>query len=354
MWYNYLKLAIRNLQRNKSFVAINILGLSIGIATCLLILLYVQHEWSYDRFNEKADRIVRVVFKGNVQGEKLNEAHVMPPTAGALKADFPEVQEATRLRDQGYPRLIVGDKVFKDSRLAFVDPNFFQVFTLPFLRGDALTALSEPNTVVISETLAARYFGNDDPIGKTVRGKDWDETFKITGVMADVPQTAHFHCDLLASMTGFSDARSDSWMTSEYYTYLVLPEGYDYRQLQAKLPQTVEKYLGPQMQKSMGLSFADFRSKGNDLGLFLQPLTDIHLHSDFAYDLTPSGDIRYVYIFSAIAVFMLLIACINFMNLSTAGASRRGREVGIRKVLGSGKMELIRQFMMEADRKSVV
>jgi putative ABC transport system permease protein len=345
---NYFKIAFRNLWRNKGFSAINIFGLALGIATCLVIVLYVQNELSYDRYNKKADRTVRVIFKGIFQGEKLNESNVMPPTAMTIKKDFPEVQEATRLRDQGFPNIQYKDKKLKEQHFAFVDSNFFQVFTLPFLQGNAKTALLEPNTLIISKTLAQKYFGNEDPMGKVLNFKDQKTNFKITGVIDDVPENSHFHFDLFASMSGFPESREPSWMTSNFFTYLVLQQGYDYKKLEVKFPPFVEKYIGPQLQQAMGVSYADFRKKGNDLGFYLQPLTAIHLHSDFAYDLAPAGDIQYVYIFSAVAVFMLLIACINFMNLSTASASRRAREVGIRKVLGSMKWELVRQFLFES------
>ena len=345
---NYFKIAIRNLWRHKNFSAINIFGLAIGIATCLIIMLFVQNELSYDRFNKKADQIVRVVLRGAVQGEKLNEAHVMPPTAQILKRDYPEVLEATRVRSYGSPRVVYGDKSFKEDAFAFVDSNFFQVFTLPLTKGDANTALIEPNTVVITQAVANKYFGKDNPIGKVLTFKDQNTTCKVTGVIDKVPVNSHFHFDIFASMSSLRESRESSWMISEFYTYLVLPEGYNYKKLEAKLPQVVEKYMSPQMMKAMGLSVDDFRKKGNDIGLFLQPLTDIHLHSDFAYDLSPAGDIRYVYIFGAIALFMLIIACINFMNLSTAGAFKRAKEVGIRKVMGSMKFQLVRQFLLES------
>ena len=348
MFRNYFKIATRNLWRNKAFSAINIFGLSIGLATCLVIMLYVQSELGYDRYNATADRIVRVVLKGLVQGQKLNEANVMPPTAAALKADYPEVQEATRLRDYGRPRISVGDKLFKEDAFAFVDSNFFQVFSIPLLRGDSRTALVQPNSILISREMAQRYFGNEDPIGKTLSFKDWNAGYKVTGLFDKVPDNSHFHFNCFASMSSYPDARSTSWMSSEFYTYLVLAPGYPYQQLEAKLPQVVEKYMGPQMQKAMGLSLQQFEKNGSHLGLFLQPLTDIHLHSDLSFELSPPGDIRYIYIFSAIALFMLLIACINFMNLSTAGASKRAREVGIRKVMGSLQRELIGQFLLES------
>ncbi len=348
MLQNYIKIAWRNLVRNRAFSAINIVGLALGLATCLLISLFILDELSYDRFNQKADRIVRVIFRGTMQGGKMNEAHVMPPVAQTLKTDYPDVLEATRLRTGGAPLFTIGNKTFRDASMVFADSNFFQVFTLPLLQGDAKTALTRPNTAVITQEMARKYFGNEDAIGKLLTIKGSSTTYQITGVIDRVPVNSHFHFDIFASMASLPDAKAPSWLTSEFFTYLVLPEGYDYKQLEAKLPQVVEKYMGPQFQQSMGMSLAQFRKKGNDIGLYLQPLTDIHLRSSFAYDLGTNGDIQYIYIFGAIALFMLLIACINFMNLSTAGASKRAKEVGIRKVLGSVKMALTNQFLVES------
>jgi putative ABC transport system permease protein len=345
---NYLKIAVRNLWRNKTFSAINIFGLAIGIATCLIILLFVRNELSYDRFNKKADRIVRVIFKGSVQGQKMKEAMVMPPVAQTLKNNFPEVLEATRLCLYGYPRITYRDKSFRDDAFTYVDSNFFQVFTLPFIAGDAKTALAEPNSIVISEAAAKKYFGKANPIGKVLEFKSLNKSYKITGVIKNVPDNSHFHFDIFGSMAGFPEAKEPNWMISNFYTYLVLPKDYNYKRLEAKLPQLFDKYVSPQLQQAMGMTMAQFRKEGNDIGLFLQPLTDIHLKSDVQLDLSPGGDIRYVYIFGAIALFMLLIACINFMNLSTAGASIRAKEVGIRKVLGSMKLQLIWQFLTES------
>ncbi len=348
MFRNYFKIAVRNLWRNKGFSAINIFGLALGIATCLLIMLYVQNELSYDRYNEKADHIVRVVFRGKMQGGEIKESNVMPPVAQALKKDFPEVLEATRIRSNGFHRVSYGDKMFKDDALAFVDSNFFQVFTLPLIRGDAKTVLLQPNTIVISRSVAQKYFGNNNPIGKVLVFKDDKTALTITGEIDEVPVNSHFHFGLFASMASLPEAREESWMSSNFYTYLVLPKGYEYKKLEAKLPQEIDKYIGPQLQKGMGVTLQQFRKAGNNIGLYLQPLTDIHLHSDFTGDMEPYGDIQYVYIFSAVAIFMLLIACINFMNLSTASASKRAREVGIRKVMGSVKMQLVRQFLLES------
>ncbi|TLV03039.1 ABC transporter permease [Dyadobacter luticola] len=345
---NFLKIAWRTLLRNRAFSAINIAGLGIGLASCMLIGLYVLDELSFDRYHKNADRIVRVVFKGIMQGGKLNEAHVMPPTAAALKADYPEVLASTRIRQAGAPLIVLNEKLFTDDRMAFVDSNFFDIFTFPLVQGNAKTALVEPRTIVISETLANKYFGKENALGKTLKFKEWNETYKVTGVMKDMPKNSHFRYEMLGSMSSNPDSKSTSWMTSEFFTYLLLPEGYDYKRLEAKLPQTVAKYMGPQLKQAMGLTLSEFRKKGNDIGLYLQPLTDIHLRSDFEYDLSPKGDMNYVYIFSAVAIIMLMIACINFMNLSTAGSSKRAREVGVRKVMGSEKIELIGQFLMES------
>ncbi|WP_431215711.1 ABC transporter permease [Puia sp. P3] len=348
MFSNYLKIALRNLRRNKVFTAINVLGLALGLATCMVILLFVQHELSYDRYNEKAGQIVRVVIKGRMQGDDLKEAHVMPPVAATLKKDFPEVLDATRIRNMGRPRIAYGDKLFRDDQLAFVDSNFFRVFTLPLVKGNARTALLQPNTVVITRDVAKKYFGDADPVGKVLVFKDANNSMTVTGLIDAVPEASHFHFGLFASMSSLQEARSDSWMDSNFFTYLVLPKGYDYHKLEARLPQTVDSHIAPQMERALHMTLSQFRQNGSSIGLYLQPLTDIHLHSDLTGDLEPYGDIQYVYIFSVIAVFILLIACINFMNLSTAGAAKRSREVGIRKVLGSEKRQLVQQFLSES------
>lgn len=349
MLKNYIKIAFRNLLKNKAFTAINIFGLAIGIATCLIIMLFVQDELSYDRFNEKANRIVRIVFKANINGGKINEANVMPPTAQALKNDYPEVQDATRLRNFGTPRVILGEKIINDATLAYADSNFFDVFSIPFLKGNPKTALNQPNFLVLSKKTAERFFGNVDPLGKTIYFKKGENVpFKITGVFDDIPHNSHFHFDMFGSMASDSEAKSSSWMTSNYFTYLVLPDGYNYKKLEAKLPQMVEKHMGPQILQAMGMTINQFRAKGNELGFVLQKLTDIHFNSSSTGEIEPGGDKMYVYIFGIIALFMLLIACINFMNLSTAGASKRAKEVGVRKVMGSAKLELVGQFLLES------
>ncbi len=333
--------------KNKAFSFINIFGLSIGISVCFIIMLFVQDELSYDKFNAKADRTYRIVFKANISGGKINESNVMPPVAQALKSDYPEVEESTRLRSFGKPKITYADKTFKEGRFAAVDPNFFNVFTLPLIKGDAATALSQPNTVVITKEQASKFFGNEEPIGKLLNFGN-NDLYKVTGVIDEIPQNSHFHFDMFGSMLSFKEANKPTWMESNFFTYIVLKNGYNYKKLEAKLPGMVEKYMGPQILQDMGMSLSQFRTKGNELGFVLQSLTDIHLHSDTTSELEPGGNVQYVYIFGAIAIFMLLIACINFVNLSTAGASKRAKEVGVRKVMGSDKFTLIKQFLTES------
>lgn len=346
---NYLTVAWRNLKRNLAFSTINIIGLSIGMATCLLISLFVLDELSYDRFHANADRIYRVVLRGSFNGEPLREANVMPPVAPTLRATFPEVQATTRLRGVGFPRLTYGQKSFREDQFAFADSTLFRVFTLPLLKGDPQTALTQPNTVVLTTKTAQRYFGNDDPMGKVLTMDDGRTTFTVTGLMDNIPRNSHFHFDLFASMASLPEANSTNWLQSNFFTYVLLPNGYDYRRLEAKLPSVLRTHKASPSMKVLGPGSVEPK-EGIAIGLFLQPLTDIHLHSDLKpiTELEPGGDVRYVYLFGAIALFMLLLACINFMNLSTAGASKRAKEVGVRKVLGSERGKLMGQFLSES------
>ncbi|MES1218966.1 MAG: ABC transporter permease, partial [Bacteroidota bacterium] len=348
---NYFKIAWRNLLKNKAFSFINIMGLSIGISVCFIIMLFVQDELSYDRFNVKADRMYRIAFRATLNGGKINESNVMPPVAAALKNDYPEVEQVTRINEGGKPKITYQNKTFKDGSVALVDSNFFNVFTIPLIKGDAGTAVLEPHTVVLTKTYADKLFGNEDPIGKLIKiGGGNDSTpCKVTGIINAVPRNSHFHFDLFVSLASLPYSKDPSWMSSGMFTYVVLRKGYDYKKLEAKFPGMVEKYMGPQIQQAMGLTLTQFRTKGNDLGFVLLPLTKIHLGGyPSNYEMEPGGDIRYVYIFGAVAVFMLMIACINFINLSTASASKRAKEVGVRKVMGSARKDLVKQFLLES------
>ncbi|WP_438710519.1 FtsX-like permease family protein [Aquimarina muelleri] len=350
MFKNHIKIAWRTLLKHKSLFAINSIGLAIGIATALIIALFVIDEFSYDRFHKKAEQIVRVVFNAKINGEEIKEAVVMAPVGQTLKNEFPEVVQTTRIRNVGNSKITYQNSSYRNSTLAYVDPNFLEVFTLPIIKGNTIAPLQKPNTLVVTKKQAKRYFGSTDAaIGKMVSLNNEEAVYEVTAVIEEMPKNSHFHFDILASMNSREDAQSTSWTNSNFHTYLVLQKDYDYKLLEAKLPQILKKYMGPQVQEELGVSYNEF-TKDNQLGLFLQPLTSIHLESDFvaSSELEQGGDIKYIYIFSAVALFMLLIACINFMNLSTAAAAKRGKEIGVKKVLGSGKNNLIYQFLTES------
>ncbi|MEP3209094.1 MAG: ABC transporter permease [Maribacter sp.] len=349
MFKNYLKIAWRNILKNKGMFTINIVGLGLGIASCLVIALFVIDELSYDKYNEKANEIVNVVFRAKINGEEIKEGAVMAPVGKTLKQEFPEVLDATRIRNIGTPKILINNQSYREDRFAFVDSNFFDVFTLPIIDGDSRSPLQEPNTAVITETQAEKFFGTANAIGKLFFLEGEEQPFRVTGIIERVPPNSHFHFEIFASIEGLEEAKSDSWFRGDFFTYLVLKEGTDYKNLETKLPYILEKYMGSKMQEEMGVPFEEF-TKENQLGFRIFPLTDIHLYADNSSysQLEQGGDIKYVYIFSAIALFMLLIACINFMNLSTATAAKRAKEVGIRKVLGSNRNQLLNQFLSES------
>lgn len=344
--HNFI-IAWRNLSKNKSTTLINVIGLALGIATCLMISIYVWDEYSFDRYNKNADRIERVVFRGTVKGGQINEAHVMPPVAATMKAEIPEVEEAARLRKGGTPLFVVDNKIFNEEKLASVDASFFEIFSLPFIKGNQVTALNFPNSAIITESMANKYFGTTDVIGKNLSIKNNPTILKIAGVIKDIPKNSHFNFDVFTSLDGIQDSKSDSWMSSEYFTYVLLRKDASREKVKKNLKLIFDKNIATQFMSGFGMSYQDYQKSGNQIGLYLQPLTDIHLHSNFINDLSSPGDLRYIYIFSVVAVFILLIATINFMNLSTASGFKRSKEVGVRKMLGADKMGIRGQFMIE-------
>jgi putative ABC transport system permease protein len=345
MFKNYFKTAVRNLARNKIFSAINVFGLAIGLACCLLIAVYVYDELSYDKYPEKAGQIYRVGIYATGNGEVETYPNPDVAVGEGIKNTFPEVQDYTRLMRQGEQYVSYEDKKFKEQYFNFADSNFLQVFSIPFIQGDVKTALVEPNSIVINRALAVKYFGNEDPMGKSLKtGKG---SVKVTGVIDKVPENSHFHFDAFISMSTLH-LSSQTWSNIGFYTYVVLNKGTDPKKLEAKFPQLVAKYVVPEVIHDMGVSLAEAQKSVNTFRFFLQPLTDIHLHSSTKYELEPNGDIKYVYIFGALSLFILLLACVNFTNLSTASSAKRSREVGIRKVMGSVKKQLIAQFLIES------
>ena len=354
MFINFIKTALRNLFKHKGYSLINIFGLAIGMASCLLILLFVHNELSYDRYNEHVDRIYRVSGFFYYGGRDFDIAVAPAPMAARMLADYPEIEEATRFRQRGAYIVQYEDKSFKERRIVFSDPAFFKVFSIPLLKGNSETALEAPNTLVMSQKTAEKYFRDQDPLGKVLKLDNKDD-YEVTGVFAEIPDNSHFHFDIMLSMSSLAESKNKLWVSQNFQTYILLRKGADAAVLDAKLPAMLEKYMGPQIEKFMGKSMQQLAADG-DLGgnFYLQPLKDIHLHSDLLGELEGNSDIKYVYIFSAIALFILIIASINFMNLTTARSAGRAKEVGIRKVMGSQRWQLVRQFLTEAMLMSVI
>jgi len=345
---NYLKTALRNLYKHKGYSLINILGLAIGMASCLMILMYVNHELSYDSFNEKADRIFRVSGSFRWGGRDFDIAVNAAPVAQTLINDFPEVEDAVRFRQRGRYVVKYGDKSFRERNTSFADASFFNIFSIPLLKGDPQTALAAPKTLVLSRDTAEKYFRDEDPIGKTLKIND-REDYQVTGVYENIPDNSHFHFDILFSMESLQESKGQIWLSQNFQTYIVLRDGADYLALEAKFPDLIIKYMGPQLKSFLGKTMEEVIADGElRAEFYLQPLTSIHLHSDLLGEMEATSDAKYVYIFSAIALFILLIAAVNFMNLATARSANRAREVGIRKVLGSYRKQLIGQFLTES------
>ena len=348
MFMNYLKSALRNLIKHRGYSLINIVGLAIGMASCLLILLYVRHELSYDGYHEKADQIHRIAMEARWGGRDFDVAVQAPPMAKTMVEEYPEVLDAVRFRQRGDYIVQYGDKSFREQNTVFADPSFFSVFSIPLLKGDPQTALASPNTLVISQSIAEKYFRDEDPMGKTLRLENRDD-YQVAGVFEDIPENTHFNFDILFAMESLDESKNPSWLSQNFQTYIVLREGTDWREMEAKLTGVMERYFGPQVAQFIGKTWEEMVEGGEMYARFyLQPLRSIHLHSDLQAELEPNGDIRYVYIFSAIALFVLLIASINFMNLATARSAGRAKEVGIRKVMGSFRRQLVLQFLTES------
>ena len=347
MLRNYLKVALRNLWKSKGFTAINIISLAAGLGVCLLIVLYVTDERSYDKYNVNADRIYRIscdIYFNNTAFQATQTPKLLGPT---LVTTYPKFQQMARLKNPGDILIKKGNDRIMEHRCIYADSTVFKVFSFRFIGGDPNTALNNPNSVVIDETAARRYFNSTDVVGRTLEVGSDNSLLNITGVIEDMPDQSHFHYDFIRPLRDtYNDA--GSWLSNNYYTYVLVQPGTTAEEVQKDVTATINTYVGRELQQVLHASLDDLNKSGGHFRFPVMALTDIHLHSNLAGELEPNSSVTYVYIFSVIAALILLIACVNFMNLSTARSAGRAKEVGIRKVAGSTRRHLISQFLTES------
>jgi len=348
MLNNYLKVAVRNILRHKGFSAINMLGLAIGIACSIIVFLWIQDELSYDSFHQDADRIFSAVIdykSGNQEGQ-VNKTN--PPLAPTMMADIPEIESATRFL-HAVNKLVTyadGDRNFLENGIFYADSTIFNVFTIPLITGDPTDLLTRPKTIVITQEIAQKYFGDEDPIGKTlVFDNKYDR--EVVGVVKSWPDNSHWHFDMLASMNTIHTATDDSWLSNYVNTYFKIREGTSIDVVLPKINELVHSHKDALLEAALGMPMAEWQAQGNKSEHLAVPIQDIYLHGTTKDPIGKSGDIRYVYLFAVIGLLVLFVACINFMSLTTARSGIRAKEIGMRKVFGSSKRSLIWQFLIE-------
>ncbi len=351
---NLLKHSLRSLKKQKGYVAINIFGLSIGIACSLIIALFVFHELSYDQYNAKKDRIFRLTLDGKIGEQEVNASYSASVIGPTMVKDFPEVESFCRLNIWDETIVKKEDYNFIIKDFAEVDSSFFDIFSIPLIKGDAKTVLNQPRTLVLSESTAKKIFGNEDPLNQMLRINTMQEPYRVTGVMEDFPENTHFKADVLASFVTSQRANDPEWLNNSFSTYLLLKPNTSANAVEAKLPGMIEKYIGPRVQQLFGVSLSDFLAQGNRYNFHLQPLTKIHLDPTVEQPGKQPSDPKYLIIFGSIAILIIVIASINFMNLSTAQATRKAKEIGVKKVSGSSKGMLIFQFLADSTLLSLI
>jgi putative ABC transport system permease protein len=348
MLKNLLKHSLRSFKRQRAYIIINILGLSIGIACSLLIALFVINEASFDKYNVKKDRIFRVILNGKIGGQEITGAFTPAIMGPTLPKEFPEVEDFLRMNGKG-PTVVEYEKqIFTENDIVEADSSFFNFFSIPVLKGDMKTLLNSPHKVVLSESTAKKLFGGVNPIDKMIKIGNDSTRFVVTGVMGDIPENSHFRASMISSFLTNSRSKDTFWMNNSFSLYLLLKPNSSSATVDVKFKDLIVKYVGPEVQKYLGTTIEEFIKKGNKYRFFLQKLTDIHLDNTIQGGFKAPSDPKYLIIFGSIAILIVVIAAINFMNLATAQASRRAKEVGIKKLGGSTRGMLITQFLSES------
>lgn len=348
MFNDLLKHSLRSFKRQRAYIVINIIGLAIGIACSLLITLYVINEAGYDRFNEKKDRLYRVILNGKIGSQTINGAFTPAVMGPTLPREFPEVEDFLRMNGMGPTTVEYEQQIFTDNNIIEADSSFFNFFTIPVIKGDPKNLLNSPHKVVLSETTARKIFGNVNPIDKLIKIGSDSIRYVVSGIMEDVPSNSHFDASMVTSFMTNPRSKDEIWLNNSFGLYLLLKPNSSPATVDAKFTELIVKYVGPEVQKFMGTTIEEFIKRGNIYRFYLQKLTDIHLDNTVQGDFKAPVDPKYLIIFGSIAILIVLIAAINFMNLATAQASRRAKEVGIKKIGGSTRGMLVAQFLTES------
>lgn len=349
MFQNYFKVALRNILKHKFYSALNIAGLALGLASCFIIGLYILDELTYDKFHTDHENIYSVALHGRIGGQELHTSSSSPPIAQAMVTGIPGVEQGLRIRERGNLVMKYEDKAFTETKALMTDSNFFQFFSFKLLEGQADKVLKEPNTLVMTTETAKRYFGEQDAIGKMVTVGNDNVVYRVTGIAEVPPGNSSIQFDILLSGSGDQYLKSDNWTGNGLYTYIRKTPKTSVDEINRKLEEFVRVHVGPELEAGFGISFDEFVKNGGIYAYYVFPSENIHLFQNELMDsLTPKSDIKYVYILGAVGIFILLIACINFMNLSTARSASRAKEVGLRKTLGSQRSKLVLQFLSES------
>jgi putative ABC transport system permease protein len=349
MFSSFFKVALRIFLRDRVHTLINIFGLAIGLSFSIIIFLYAHKEISYDRFHDNARRIYRIAVNGKMADNVLNHAVTPAPLAHTMIREIPEVENTVRVARFGAWLVRYKDARYNEDNIIFADSAFFQVFSFPLIKGKSEEVLRKPNSIVLSRQAAQRYFGNEDPIGKMLRIENDSTYYEVTGLMENVPENSHMHFDMVGSLTTFNKLMGDNrWIAHYLYTYFLAKPGVSVEKIKAGLSQIVLDHVLPDYHKLLNLDGQQAVNSKDFYTFILQPLTDIHLKSEYTAEIEPVGKMLYIYLFTALAIIILILSCLNFISLVTAQSLFRAKEVGIRKIAGSERNILMRQFILES------